>query len=210
MTLYTNLYKIDKSSYLYISSLSSSSPSKVKQNHQLNQINAERKNPTKSEKGREEEIGVRMAGLMDKAKGFVTEKIAHMPKPEASLTTVSLKNLTRECITLHSEVAVSNPYSHRLPICDISFSLKSVDKVIASGQIPDPGWIAANDNTKLEIPMKVPYDFLISIMKDIGRDWDIDYILEVGLTVDLPVLGNFTIPLSSKGEFKLPTLKDLF
>ena len=67
-----------------------------------------------------------------------------------------------------------------------------------------------NAATKLEIPAKVPYDFLISLMKDVGRDWDIDYELQVGLTVDLPIIGNFTIPLSTSGEFKLPTLKDMF
>lgn len=82
--------------------------------------------------------------------------------------------------------------------------------MIASGTLPDPGWIVASGVTKLELPMKVPYDFLISIMKDIGSDWDIDYVLEVGLTIDLPVVGNFTIPLSTKGEFKLPTFKDFF
>ncbi|XP_078169304.1 late embryogenesis abundant protein Lea14-A-like [Carex rostrata] len=151
-----------------------------------------------------------MSSLFDKAKGFVAEKIAHMPMPEGSVTKVSFKTMTRECITLHSEIDVTNPYSHRLPICDISYSLKSGEKVIASGTLPDPGWIVASGVTKLELPMKVPYDFLISIMKDIGSDWDIDYELEVGLTIDLPVVGNFTIPLSTKGEFKLPTFKDFF
>nr|ACF79799.1 unknown [Zea mays] len=76
--------------------------------------------------------------------------------------------------------------------------------------MPDPGWIAASGSTALEIPAKVPYDFLVSLVRDVGRDWDIDYELQVGLTVDLPIVGNFTIPLSTSGEFKLPTLKDLF
>ncbi|KAJ4731771.1 hypothetical protein LUZ62_078814 [Rhynchospora pubera] len=151
-----------------------------------------------------------MASFIDKAKEFVADKIAHVPKPEASVTGVSFKGVTRECLTLHSEVDVNNPYSHRLPICEVTYSLKSGEKVIASGTMPDPGWIAASGLTKLELPMKVPYDFLISIVKDVGRDWDIDYLLEVGLTIDLPVVGQFTIPLSTKGEFKLPTLADFF
>lgn len=84
-------------------------------------------------------------------------------------------------------------------------------RVIASGTMADPGWIAAaGEVTKLEVPVKLPYDFLISLMRDVGRDWDIDYQLDVGLTIDLPVVGNFTIPLSTQGELKLPTLKDMF
>jgi hypothetical protein len=29
-------------------------------------------------------------------------------------------------------------------------------------------------------------------------------------TIDLPVIGNFTIPLSTKGEIKLPPIFDIF
>ncbi|KAM0837678.1 hypothetical protein ACQ4PT_061473 [Festuca glaucescens] len=152
-----------------------------------------------------------MAGLMDKAKGFVADKIAHMPKPEASLDKVSFKNMTRDSITVHSNVNVTNPYSHRIPICDITFSLKCGGKEVASGTIPDPGWIEdSGEVTKLEVPAKVPYNVLVTLMKDLGRDWDIDYELHVGLTIDLPVFGNFTIPLETTGEFKLPTLGDFF
>jgi len=148
--------------------------------------------------------------LMDKAKEFVADKIAHIPKPEATLDAVTFKGLSRECITLHSSVNVSNPYDHRLPICEVTYTLRCAGREVASGTMPDPGWIAASGNTSLEIPAKVPYDFIVSIVRDVGRDWDLDYELQVGLTVDLPIVGNFTIPLSTSGEFKLPTLKDLF
>jgi hypothetical protein len=82
---------------------------------------------------------------------------------------------------------------------------------VASGTIPDPGWIEeSGEITKLEVPAKLPYDFIITLIKDLGRDWDIDYVLDVGLTIDLPIIGNFTIPLSTSGEFKLPTIGDCF
>ena len=81
---------------------------------------------------------------------------------------------------------------------------------IASGNIPDPGSLKANDTTLLEVPVKVPYGILLSLARDIGADWDIDYQLDLGLIIDLPVVGNFTIPLSYKGEMKLPTISDIF
>jgi len=62
----------------------------------------------------------------------------------------------------------------------------------------------------LDVPVKVPHSILLSLAKDIGADWDIDYQLDIGLVIDLPVIGNFTIPLSQKGEIKLPTLTDMF
>lgn len=76
--------------------------------------------------------------------------------------------------------------------------------------MPDPGSLKASDKTMLEVPMKVPYSILVSLARDIGADWDIDYEVELGLTIDLPIIGDFTIPISRKGEIKLPTLSDLF
>lgn len=80
------------------------------------------------------------------------------------------------------------------------------EREIVSGTIPDPGSLKAKDTTMVDVHVKVPYNILVSLAKDIGADWDIDYQLDVGLVIDLPVVGNFTIPLSHKGEIKLPKL----
>ncbi|KAK6239780.1 hypothetical protein QUC31_005249 [Theobroma cacao] len=151
-----------------------------------------------------------MSQLLDKAKNFVAEKVANIKKPEASVTDVDLKHVTRECVEYNAKVSVSNPYNQPLPICQISFTLKSAGRTIASGTIPDPGSLKASDTTMLDVPVKVPYNILISLARDIGADWDIDYELELGLTIDLPLIGDITIPLSQKGEIKLPTLSDIF
>ncbi|KAL9265289.1 Late embryogenesis abundant protein Lea14-A-like protein [Drosera capensis] len=202
-----------------------------------------------------------MAGLIDKAKNFVAEKIADIPKPEASIDDVDIRGVARDGVTYNAKVDVKNPYGHSLPVCEVSYTLKSAGRtytksdqrgmvvnclrqlmrgdprhilddneflcscetesltrhslafhgrVILSGKMEDPGSIAANQTTKLEVPMKVARNIIVSLVKDVGSDWDIDYELDLGLTVDLPVIGNFTIPLSTKGEIKLPSLKDIF
>ncbi|XP_058103584.1 late embryogenesis abundant protein Lea14-A [Magnolia sinica] len=151
-----------------------------------------------------------MAQLIGKAKNFVAEKVAHIKKPEANLTDVSVKKVSKDSATFNGQVSVSNPYSHDLPICEITYSLKSADRVIASGTMMDPGSIKAKETTALDIPLKVPYDFLLSLAKDVGKDWDIDYEFQVGLCMQIPVIGKFTLPLSKKGEMKLPTIADVF
>ncbi|KAB2021675.1 hypothetical protein Goshw_024796 [Gossypium schwendimanii] len=151
-----------------------------------------------------------MAELLDKAKNFVADKVANMKKPEASITDVDLSHVGRDGIQYDAKVSVTNPYSAPIPICEISYTLKSAGRVIASGKVPDPGSLKASDSTMLDVAVKVPHSVLVSLIKDIGADWDIDYELEVGLTVDLPLFGDLTIPLSQKGEIKLPTFKDLF
>ncbi|XP_038876623.1 LOW QUALITY PROTEIN: desiccation protectant protein Lea14 homolog [Benincasa hispida] len=151
-----------------------------------------------------------MAGLIDQAKNFVTEKVANIPKPEASVTNVDLKGISFGSVEYLANVSVSNPYGHSIPICEISYTLKSEGRVIASGTVPDPGSLKASDSTMLDVGVKVPHSVLVSLARDIGRDWDIDYELQIGLTIDLPVIGDFTIPLSTKGEIKLPTFSDVF
>ncbi|KAJ0989277.1 hypothetical protein J5N97_007633 [Dioscorea zingiberensis] len=151
-----------------------------------------------------------MAQLLDKVKEFAAEKIANMKKPEANVDDVSLHNASRDAAIFNASLSIHNPYSHDLPICQISYTLKSAGRLVVSGTMEDPGSIEAEKQTKVEVPMKVPYDFLISLVKDVGRDWDVDYELSVGLTVDIPIFGNFTIPLSKNGELKLPTLSDIF
>ncbi|KAG6582636.1 hypothetical protein SDJN02_20908 [Cucurbita argyrosperma subsp. argyrosperma] len=151
-----------------------------------------------------------MADLIDKAKNFIADKVADIPKPEASVTDVDFKRLSCDSVEYLANVSVSNPYSCAIPICEISYTLKSDGRVIATGTVPDPGSLKASDSTMLEVAVKVPHTVLISLVRDIGRDWDIDYELQIGLTIDLPVIGSFTIPLSTKGEMKLPTFSDMF
>ncbi|KAH7511373.1 hypothetical protein ACOSP7_000917 [Xanthoceras sorbifolium] len=151
-----------------------------------------------------------MSNLVDKAKNYVADKVANMKKPEATLTDVDLKKVSREGVECLAKVNVDNPYVHPIPICEITYILKSAARVIATGTIPDPGSLKASGQTVLEVPVKVPHSILVSLVRDIAVDWDIDYELEVSLIIDIPIFGNLTIPLSTKGEMKLPTIKDLF
>lgn len=68
---------------------------------------------------------LKMSQLLDKAKNYISEKVADMPKPEASITDVDLKSGSLQSVEYLAKVSVSNPYSTSIPICDITYSLKS-------------------------------------------------------------------------------------
>ncbi|GFP89963.1 desiccation protectant protein lea14 homolog [Phtheirospermum japonicum] len=148
--------------------------------------------------------------IIEKAKNYVSEKMANMPTPEATITDVDLKGFGLSGLTLLAKVSVSNPYSVPIPIGEIAYVVKSAGRGIASGTIPDPGSLKANDKTMLEVTVKLPHSAVVSLIRDIGGDWDIDYVLELGLIIDLPVVGNITIPISYAGEMKLPTISGFF
>ncbi|KAJ9539254.1 hypothetical protein OSB04_031987 [Centaurea solstitialis] len=151
-----------------------------------------------------------MAGLLDKAKQFVSNSVSSMEKPEASVKDVDLKGVDFSNVNYNAEVTVTNPYDMSIPIGEIRYSLKSSGSAIATGTVPDPGSLNKNCDTLLNVGIKVPHNVLACLVKDIATDWDLDYELEVILVVDLPVFGNISIPVTSKGEMKLPSLSNYF
>ncbi|KAK9056150.1 hypothetical protein SSX86_027239 [Deinandra increscens subsp. villosa] len=151
-----------------------------------------------------------MAGLLDQAKQFVSDAVASMEKPEATVTDVDLKSVAIGSVTYLAKVNVSNPYSTPIPIGEIRYVLKSFGSEIATGTVPDPGSLKANGDTLLNVDIKVPHSILVSLVKDIARDWDIDYELQIKLVIDLPLIGEICLPVTSKGEIKLPSLSDFF
>uniref|UniRef100_A0A1J3IG66 Desiccation-related protein n=1 Tax=Noccaea caerulescens TaxID=107243 RepID=A0A1J3IG66_NOCCA len=157
-----------------------------------------------------EEKGSSISSFLDKAKGFFAEKLTSIPTPEATIDDVDFKGVSRQGVDYHAKVSVKNPYSQSIPICQISFLLKSNARTIASGTIPDPGSLVGNGTTVLDVPVKVAYSIAVSLMTDVATDWDIDYQLDIGLTFDIPVIGDITLPISTQGEIKLPSLRDFF
>ncbi|KAK7292735.1 hypothetical protein RJT34_15587 [Clitoria ternatea] len=151
-----------------------------------------------------------MSQLLNKAKNLVSEKVNDVAKPEASVTDVDFTRVSKDSIEYLAKVSVRNPYSTPIPICEVKYSFKSASREIACGTVPEPGSLKAKDTTMVDVPVKVPYNILMSLAKDIGADWDIDYQLDLGLLIHLPVIGNITIPLSHKAELKLPTLSTIF
>ncbi|KAL0308083.1 UNVERIFIED_CONTAM: Desiccation protectant protein Lea14 [Sesamum calycinum] len=86
--------------------------------------------------------------ILEQAKNFVAEKLANVPVPEATVTDVDFKGLGLDGITLLAKVSVSNPYSVPIPIGEIVYVVKSAGRGIASGSIPDPGSLTANDGER--------------------------------------------------------------
>lgn len=68
--------------------------------------------------------------FVDKAKDFLVEKVANIKKPEAEVKDVDLKHVSRDSIEYDAKLSVSNPYSHAIPICAISYTFKSAGRLV--------------------------------------------------------------------------------
>ncbi|KAI3897119.1 hypothetical protein MKX03_025981 [Papaver bracteatum] len=138
---------------------------------------------------------------------FTEETVAILvKKPEATLNDVILKSISFDSVTLLAKVSVSNPYNTTIPIGEINYIVKSAERVMASGKIPDPGLLVPMNLTLLVIEMKVPYSVVITQLQDAITEWTFDYDLQLCFTFDIPVIGDVTIPIKGKGEIKLPAI----
>lgn len=70
----------------------------------------------------------KMSKFVEAAKNYVSQKVTNMKKPEANLTGVGLNSVSREGVEYNAKVSVDNPYSHSLPVCEVSYILKSAGR----------------------------------------------------------------------------------
>jgi LEA14-like dessication related protein len=73
-----------------------------------------------------------MSELLCKAKQFLVEKVANVKTPEATVTDVDLEGVHRDSIDYGAKVSVDNPYEAAIPICEISYVLKSDGRSVIS------------------------------------------------------------------------------
>ncbi|GFP82875.1 desiccation protectant protein lea14 homolog [Phtheirospermum japonicum] len=117
--------------------------------------------------------------IIEKAKNYKSENMANMPTLEATITDVDIKGFSLSKLTLFAKVPISNPYFIPIAIGEITYFLKSAGRGIASGTILDPGSLKAIDKMMLEVTVKLSHSAVVSLIRDIGNDWDIDCILEL-------------------------------
>ncbi|KAL8506166.1 hypothetical protein ACS0TY_017147 [Phlomoides rotata] len=100
----------------------------------------------------------------------VTEKVSNIPMSEATISDVDFKGFGLEGIALLTKVSISNPYSVPIPIGEITYKVKSAERQIVSGSIPDPKSLKSNDTTLLEVTLKMSHSAVVSLVHDIDDD----------------------------------------
>ena len=69
-----------------------------------------------------------MSQMLDKAKNFVADKLTTIEKPEANIDNVDFKRVSSDSVEYLAKLSVKNPYGHALPVCEISYTLKSAGR----------------------------------------------------------------------------------
>jgi len=126
-------------------------------------------------------------------------------KPTAEVAGISLQNLSPQDADLLFNIKVSNPNSVGIKLSGFDYTLLLQDNSFLKGDEGSEIDIAANSNGVIKFPLTVNFNDLYNTYQNLKNEDEINYTLDLGLNVDLPVLGMVRVPVSKSD--KLPTLK---
>lgn len=137
------------------------------------------------------------------------DKYAETTKPTATLLGTRLTNINFDQADLVFDLAVknSNPFSIRLTGLD--YDLKVAGNSLVSGITGQGIKVKKSSTSKVALPVTLKFDDLKKIP---GELWNADqfaYQLDTNINVELPVIGNYTIPFTRKGELPVPKLPSI-
>jgi LEA14-like dessication related protein len=127
-------------------------------------------------------------------------------KPTATITSVALKDLDLQGVTLAFDVEVQNPYSVPLPIAALDVALASKGANFLKAESSEQGTAPAKGTKTLPVVAKVGFASLLSVLSGVKPGAVVPYEADLGVSVDAPALGRLRLPLRKEGELPIPTV----
>jgi LEA14-like dessication related protein len=133
-------------------------------------------------------------------------KKADAIKPTAEVTNVRLANINFEQADLVFDLAVENRNPVALKLSGLNYNLKIENQSVVSGVAASGMQIKASSTSTVELPVSLKFDDLKKLPGELMNKDSIVYQLDTQFVVNLPVIGDMTIPVSKQGELPVPKL----
>lgn len=143
-----------------------------------------------------------LAGILQFSCSRVREAV-DIRKPEANIRSVRISELTFDSANLVFVVAVNNPNNVSIRLNRFDYSLDINGREFMKGDQNQQTTIAANGETSVDIPLTIAYDKLYSTYRSLAGQDSTSYRAEIGMYLDVPVLGDIRVPVSREGYIPL-------
>jgi len=133
-------------------------------------------------------------------------KHADAVKPTAKLSGMRLANINFEQVDLIFDLAVENTNPVALDLAGMDYDFKIANQSLVSGVTAQAIKIKANSTSPVQLPVTLKF---ADLKKLPGELWDKDtfvYQLDTIFNINLPVFGNYAIPVSKGGELPVPKI----
>jgi len=136
-------------------------------------------------------------------------KHADTIKPTANITGARLANITFEQVDLIFDLSVENKNPVSLKMAGLEYDLKIENQSLVSGTTAKGLKIKANSTSPVQLPVTLKFEDLKNLPGELLSKDKIAYQLQSKFNINLPVIGNYAIPVSKKGEVPVPKVPEI-
>ncbi len=133
-------------------------------------------------------------------------KQADAIKPTAKLTATRLANINFEQADLVFDLAIENNNPVGIPVSGIEYDFKIENQTLVSGVTSQALQIKPASTSTVQLPVTLKFDDLGKLAGELRNKNSIIYQLDTQVIVNLPVIGNYTVPVSKQGELPVPKM----
>ena len=137
------------------------------------------------------------------------QKYTSEATPRVKLGSVEIVDPGFETITLDVEVLVENPNPMDLDLAGYDYRLKINSADFLKGNQNERIKLKANGKSSFHVPLIINYPELYRIYTSLEKSDDVEYSVDVGITVDIPVIGKQRFTASKKGRVPMVRLPSL-
>ena len=136
-------------------------------------------------------------------------KHAETIKPTARLTDVRLAGIDFEQADLVFDLAVDNQNPVAIDLAGLNYDLKIEDHSLVSGVTAQGLEIKPASTSTVQLPVKLKFADLKKLPGDLWKQDRFEYRLDSEFIVNLPIIGNYAIPVSKTGELPVPRAPEI-
>ena len=136
-------------------------------------------------------------------------KHADSIKPTAELTGMRLTNINFDQVDLVFDLAVENKNPVALDLAGMDYDLKIANQSLVSGVTAQAIKIKASSTSPVQLPVTLKFADLKKLPGELWKKDTFAYQLDTKFNLNLPIIGNYSIPVSKQGELPVPKIPKL-
>lgn len=134
------------------------------------------------------------------------EKQIDTIKPSAELLGTRLANINFEQVDLVFDVAVTNRNPFSLRMAGLDYEIVIAEHSFISGVMAQGLTLKKSSVSKVAVPVTLKFDDFKQLPGELWKADQFEYHVFTDIHLDLPVIGKYSIPVSSKGELPVPKM----
>lgn len=137
------------------------------------------------------------------------EQIITGQQPTAEVKGVKLSGLDINGIDLIFDLQVDNPNPVKIALDRLDYDLKLSNHSFLKGEQGMGVSLAANGPSQVKLPVRMEFEQLLQQYGQLLKQDEVPYEIDLGLGLDVPLLGRIRLPVNYQGRMPIPKIPDV-